>query len=447
MPSLDRARFIYWLAGRLLAGEWTATAVREALKKAAADRAMRWPKLAERVFAAFAAKPAFRELVDRLGRDPGLLRAMGRAGFPVSSGSLARLRLPPTMEEPPPGLRAVPIPPLATPTALAQWLAVDMAHLLWHADPTGRNRRHPPGPLRQYRYRWIPRRHGLPRLLEIPKAQLKRIQRKILAEILGVIPVHPAAHGFCAGRSIVTHAAPHCDKKAVLKMDLADFFASVTSARVFQIFRTLGYPPDSARLLMGLCTTSMPADVWDARPGARAGADFVARQLLVTRHLPQGAPTSPALANLAANRLDRRLAGLASAAGAVYSRYADDLAFSGDARVARSRKRIDALISVIAYEEGFAVNHRKTRLMRAGVRQRLAGVVVNVRPNIRRDEFDRLKAILTNCARHGPASQNRQGIADFRAHLAGKIAHVASIHPGRGQKLRRVFQRIVWPLG
>jgi RNA-directed DNA polymerase len=102
---------------------------------------------------------------------------------------------------------------------------------------------------------------------------------------------------------------------------------------------------------------------------------------------------------------------------------------------------------VIAHEEGFTLNHRKTRWMRAGVRQKVTGVTVNVRPNITRAEFDQMKAILTNCERHGPASQNRQHLADFRAHLAGKIAHIASIHPVRGEKLWTMFNGISWDVG
>jgi hypothetical protein len=95
-------------------------------------------------------------------------------------------------------------------------------------------------------------------------------------------------------------------------------------------------------------------------------------------------------------------------------------------------------------EEGFDVHHRKTRVMRQGVRQHLAGLVTNTRLNIRRDDFDRLKAILTNCVRHGPASQNRDGHLDFRAHLQGRIAFVESVNASRAARLRGVFERIAW---
>jgi RNA-directed DNA polymerase len=90
------------------------------------------------------------------------------------------------------------------------------------------------------------------------------------------------------------------------------------------------------------------------------------------------------------------------------------------------------------------VKHRKTRVMRQGVRQRAAGVVINQKPNITRDDYDQLKAILHNCVRQGPGEQNRAGVADFRAHLAGRVAYVGRLNPGRGARLVRLFERIVW---
>jgi hypothetical protein len=161
-------------------------------------------------------------------------------------------------------------------------------------------------------------------------------------------------------------------------------------------------------------------------------------------HLPQGAPTSPALSNAMAYRLDCRLSGLARVAGAAYTRYADDLAFSGDEEFARGVERFALHAMAVAMDEGFTVHARKTRVQRQGVRQRLAGLVVNERLNVARDEFDRLKAVLTNCVRLGPASQNREGHAAFREHLRGRVGFVESVNPARGAKLRAIFERIVW---
>ena len=349
------------------------------------------------------------------------------------------------MGTPPARLGELSIRAIPTEAALATWLGLTDGQLRWYADLTGRNRKHAEGPLRTYRYRWVPKPGGRARLLEIPKPRLKQIQRKVLDEILHKIPLHPAAHGFRPGHSVVTNATPHCGKRVVLRFDFADFFPSVPAARVVRIFRTVGYPETVARLLAGLCTTSLPAAVWAARPARPAdGSDHPARTRFASRHLPQGAPTSPALANLAAFRLDRRLANLAAAVRADYTRYADDLTFSGGADLTRRTKRFAAAVAVVCAEEGFTLNFRKMRVMRQGGRQRVTGVVVNIRPNVPRTDFDRLKAILTNCVRHGPGTQNRENRADFRAHLAGRVAHVAAITPVRGRRLWELFDRIRW---
>jgi hypothetical protein len=95
-------------------------------------------------------------------------------------------------------------------------------------------------------------------------------------------------------------------------------------------------------------------------------------------------------------------------------------------------------------EEGFTVHHRKTRVMRQGVRQYLAGIVTNQHLNVIRSDYDLLKATLTNCVRHGAQSQNREGHTDFRAHLAGRVSFVEMINPNRGAKLRLIYEQIQW---
>lgn len=92
------------------------------------------------------------------------------------------------------------------------------------------------------------------------------------------------------------------------------------------------------------------------------------------------------------------------------------------------------------------MHHRKTRIMRQGVRQHLAGVVTNEGVNVVRADFDRLKAILTNCVHHGPASQNRENHPAFRMHLEGRVAFVEMVNPQKGARLRRIFDRIQWLL-
>ena len=180
------------------------------------------------------------------------------------------------------------------------------------------------------------------------------------------------------------------------------------------------------------------------RTARRGASSWQEAKRLGVPHLPQGAPTSPALANQCALHLDFRLDALAKSMDADYTRCADDLAFSGPEALRRQIGKLSPLVATIALEEGFEVNHRKTRVMHACDRQILTGIVVNSRPNLCRMEFDRLKAILTNCARHGPESQDRGLERDFRAHLAGRIAHLDSLNPGRAAKLDGIFRSIRW---
>jgi hypothetical protein len=169
-----------------------------------------------------------------------------------------------------------------------------------------------------------------------------------------------------------------------------------------------------------------------------------ARTLYARPHLPQGAPTSPALANLCAYRFDCRLSGLAKSASAVYTRYADDMAFSGEESFERRVERFSIHAAAVLFEEGFTVHHRKTRIMRRGVRQYLAGLVTNEHINVVRADFDCLKATLTNCVRHGPASQNREGHPAFRSHLEGRVGFVEMVNAARGARLRKIFDLVQW---
>jgi hypothetical protein len=403
--------------------------------------------LAERVQAGFSAGERIRaaRLAGFLAEDAGFCRA-----FRVRKLKLRVARWAEPVMRPAPGPPATwSVPAITTPAELAQFFGIEPAELDWFADIQGREHTCLTEALRHYRYRWVPKPSGSFRLIEAPKPRLKALQRKILDEIVARIPAHESAHGFRPARSITTFAAPHIGKAIILKMDLRDFFVSITSARVTAVYLTAGYPEPVARLLSGLCTNTVPVQVMHhvdcaAAAGLRRTLPWQEQRPFACPHLPQGSPASPALANLAAYRLDARLAALSQGAGALYTRYADDLVFSGDDAFARSVSRFDVRVGTIALEEGFDVQHRKTRLMRQGGRQRVAGIVVNEKINIARDEYDLLKAILWNCVKHGPSEQNRSHVSDFRAHLAGRIAHAFRLNPKRGERLRGLFERIAW---
>lgn len=328
---------------------------------------------------------------------------------------------------------------------LAALLDLSLGHLEWLADTKNWNRRARPGPLHHYRYEWRARPGRVPRLLEVPEDRMRRTQRALLDQLLSCIPANDAAHGFLPGRSAVTGAARHVASDVVISLDLTTFFARVTANRIYGTLRQAGYGEQIAHAITGLCTNAVPPRVLAAMPpGGSLDERFALRRALAASHLPQGAPSSPMLANLAVRRLDSRLTGWAEKADATYTRYADDLTFSGNGDIS---KRPDAFIRgvrrIIA-DEGHIANPAKTRVRRQGTRQAVTGIVVNQHPNLSRVEFDRLKATLHNCAVHGPAAQNHSGASDFRAHLLGRISWVESLNPGRGAKLRREFSRIDW---
>jgi RNA-directed DNA polymerase len=425
----------------------------DASAEAAAERAarmlgrpFRWlAPLARRYLTAFAGRtrPRHREVVRFLDQDPGFQRAWARH----KHLRVAEWLIEPQDMQPAPAAASWPLPVITSVGALAQWLQLEPGDLEWFADLKGLAAKNPDCPrLAHYHYRILSKSFGRLRLIEAPKTRLKALQRRILEQILDRIPPHPAVHGFCKGRSIVTFAAPHVGRRVVLRLDLEDFFPSFSGARVQAFFRTLGYPEAVADLLGGLSTNATPRSAWNVVAG-EAGPRLLweASALYARPHLPQGAPTSPALANACAYRLDCRLEGLARSAGAAYTRYADDLAFSGGPELEAHIERFADHAAAIALEEGFRVHHRKTRIMKAGVRQYLAGVVANARINVARADFDRLKATLTNCLRQGPESQNRASHPDFRAHLRGRIEFVRMLNPAKAERLSRLFERIGWP--
>lgn len=439
-----RASLARCLADAFLAGTWNERALVDRAGQAL-NRRPRWVRpVAREVLAAYHRPPADRPR--ELARFIDL--ALGERSAPAGGLDPPRVRRW-LVPEPAMGRRRWPVPEIASVGALSAFLRVSNGELAWLADARGLERTVQEERLRHYRYATLPRPGRPPRVIERPKHRLKSIQRQLLHEVLDWIPAHEAAHGFTRGRSVRTHARAHTGRFAVVRLDLEDFFASIEAARVYGIFRTAGYPESVAHALTALTTNMAPAALWHEleRPAdpRQIGAHHRLGRRLATPHLPQGAPTSPALANLAAFRLDRRLHGLAGALQINYSRYADDLTFSGSAGLVRGAGRLRRTVAQIAREEGFTVNEAKSMLATRAGRQRVCGVVVNDHLNMPRREYDTLRAILHNAAAHGPQTQNRAAVPDFRAHLLGRIAWVDSLNPQRGEKLRRQFAEIAWP--
>lgn len=199
-----------------------------------------------------------------------------------------------------------------------------------------------------YQEFWMRKRSGGYRMISAPDKDLQAIQSTIYSRILSSVTiVHPAAVGFRCGRSVVDNSAPHLGKRYVLKMDIHDFFGSIRSPRVRQTFKKIGYPENVSKVLGALCC--------------------------LHRHLPQGAPTSPALSNIVGYEMDRKLAALAAEYGLTYTRYADDLTFSGDVF---PKEQIIPQVKRIIRDEKFEPNHKKTHFMNQSSRKIITGVSV-----------------------------------------------------------------------
>ncbi|QDT55680.1 Reverse transcriptase (RNA-dependent DNA polymerase) [Caulifigura coniformis] len=330
------------------------------------------------------------------------------------------------------------LPRLQTPADIAEWLEIPLGRLAWLSGRFFENHKPQSERSAHYNFRWLKKRSGGHRLIESPKKQLKAVQEKILREILDKADAHPRAFGFIAGRSAILNAREHVAPYVLLKFDLENFYPSVRYSRVVAIYRTLGFSRAAAIWLARLTTSAVPSSM------SFPGGDPYGLNPYLSRHLPQGAPTSPALANMSAYGLDVRLTGLARSFGVTYTRYADDLTFSGDQKFAGALRDFIPLTETIIRKERFFLNVSKRRIIRRSGRQTVTGVVVNQHPNLARAEFDRLKAILFNCVRLGPSTQNRTNHPQFAAHLQGRIAHAASINPSRAARLRALYDRIDW---
>ena len=429
------------IATALLAGIWTRKTMLRRLRTALGGRAYASQRrLVSRIEAAATGSypPSHPELVQAIETAPALGPAAAsllRSEAPLHM-DLRSPRFAPTSV-----FRDLDVPRLTTPGDIAHWLQLPIEQLDWFTDERRLHRQTAIPDLQHYTYAFRKRACGPPRLIEAPKPSLKTMQRHILEEILDAVPAHTAAHGFVAGRSCRGGAAVHVGAAVVACFDIADFFPTTPLGRVHALFRSLGYPHAAARVLTRLCSTATPESILGRVPDPHRHTR-AALQAYCRPHLPQGAPTSPALANLVAYRLDARLAGLAASLGGWYTRYADDLAFSGDSAFARRTAVLTQAVAAIVADEGYRLNERKTRIMRSGHRQQITGIVVNAHPNVPRQSFERLKAILHNCQRNGLDAENRERHPDFRAHLAGRVGWVEHVNPERGRKLRAMLESI-----
>ena len=243
------------------------------------------------------------------------------------------------------------------------------------------------------------------RLITAPQLSLKYVQKMINRNVLSKVSYSEKAHGFVVGRGILSNATQHMNADVVLNMDLRDFFPSIKAPRVYYAFRGLGFGERNGWLLTELCTYQQT--------------------------LPQGFPTSPAIANLVASKLDHRLTALAASRGLTYTRYADDLTFSGTGGVAWLIKAV----TEISADCGFEVHPEKIAVMRRGRRQRVTGLVVNDdhgQPRVPASTIDWLRSA---CFKWSSQSNER------KREIQGWISYIKGINPQKADMLLRQIDK------
>lgn len=279
----------------------------------------------------------------------------------------------------------------------------------------------------------IAKKSGGTRHISAPMPRLKRLQYWILGNILSAPVLHDAAHGFVPGRSIVSNAAPHVGKSVVINLDLQDFFPTIDYRRIKGLFAHLGYSEKIATVLALLCSEPLRDTLTLDGNTYHVGKS--------TRHLPQGAPTSPAISNLICRRLDKRLQGAAQALDFTYTRYADDLTFSyngtADAPVTALLWRVKSIIA----DEGFIVHPEKTRIMRASRRQEVTGIVVNEKLAINKATLKRFRALLFQIEKDGPDGKS-WGQGELFHSITGFANYVAMVNAEKGRHFQAQVQQL-----
>jgi len=302
--------------------------------------------------------------------------------------------------------------------------------------------------------------HLLPQYRTIcaPSPSLMKVQRWITQNILAHVPAHGCSVAFSKGDRIYKAVEPHCPAKWLVKLDIQSFFESISEATVYRLFSSLGFEPLIAFEMARLCTR----DQHDARNKKEQwenhglGPPYVIGQYMhsVQGHLPQGAPTSPMLANLVCRGLDERLVAIAEEQDLRYTRYADDMTFSSpDPDFGREMAK--ALVRRVYHElarQGLSPNTAKTTVVPPSARKIVLGLSVEEEtPRLARHFKDLLRQHIHYLTHPevGPhkhaAARKFASLAGLRHHVGGLLAYAAQIEPEWAAKQRMRFLDVDWP--
>ncbi len=296
----------------------------------------------------------------------------------------------------------------------------------------------------------IPGRNRV-RMISVPNGTLMAVQRWMVDNILRFTRPHAASYAFHPDCRPYEAAAEHCGCSWLLKIDLEEFFHTVSEGRVAAVFSDLGFPRLLSFELARLTTVARE------RPGARSAPSvrWPAIPHYQCEHegmLPQGAPTSPMLANLATFKIDETLSKLAEQYGMTYTRYADDLAFScGDEIGVERIRRFKRVVLEVLNKSGFRPNHRKTVIRGPGTRRIVLGMLVDSElPRLLQEYKDniRLHLYYLRSASHGPsahAASRNTSVSGIFHHVRGLIAWAETVEPDYGASALESFRSVDWP--
>lgn len=291
-------------------------------------------------------------------------------------------------------------------------------------------------PISHYERFEIPKKTGGTRLISAPKPRLKKAQHWILENMLNHIEMHNAAEGCVIGKSIKSNAERHVKKAVVINQDLKNFFPTITYERIKGMFVSLGYSPQAATIFALICSEAKVQEVElnGQRLYARRGERF----------LPQGSPCSPAITNIICRKLDKRLQGLANKYGFAYSRYVDDITFSGAAEQMQHITAILKYSGKIIREENFNLHPDKLRIMKRGGRQEVTGVVVNEKPNVDRKKVKQFRALVYQIEKDGLTGKTWDGTAEnILPRIFGYASFIHQINPEKGADLKRRVDALI----
>lgn len=253
-----------------------------------------------------------------------------------------------------------------------------------------------------YRTYKIPKRNGSLRRIDEPLPALKTIQRWILDKILSRVEISEYAHAFAQNCSIVKNANPHLGSKKILSLDIVNFFGTIDFPRVYSMFTRIGYNSVVATTLSHLVT--------------------------FRGVLPQGAPTSPAISNIVSLKMDRRFSGYAKKLDLQYTRYADDITFSGEF----ASGTVISFAKKVVEEEGFKLNEAKTRVMGRHQAQEVTGIITNDKLQVPRHTRRKLRQLAYHISTYGLDDHLRitgELRVNYISHILGLAAHVLHANP------------------